>query len=776
MTNKKNKTHLETINPKHWQQLDPEYRAESDKYPAPIPSRDFILKWMSQEQNGGTNQGALSLSEIYDAFDLPKDLHYFLKRRLLAMVKAGQLEETTRGYFRATSDHAHLTGKVIAHPEGYGFFVPDDGSADGFIPPKHMAGVMHGDKIRAKVLYQDSFGKRDFLPLEILSRGQTRVVGKLEQSALGFCLRPDNRRLTQPLIIRAQGLKRAKVGQLVLAEIVRYPSEHQLAEAEVLYVLGEEEQAGIEIEMAIASHQLPVAFSEETRAEVARFGEEVAAEDFPERKDLRHLPFVTIDGLSARDFDDAVYAKKSGENHRLYVAIADVSHYVRPQSALDEDACERATSVYFPNRVIPMLPEELSNGLCSLNPHVDRLALVCAMTIDAAGQILRYQFQEAIIRSHERLTYDTVENLFINDPEQGKLLYPKLARPMRDLLNVYNALQQARLARHAIEFELPEAELHYDSEGRIEKITALQRLTAHKVIEECMIAANVCAAQYLLKHRRYALFRNHEPPSKVETLIELAKRLGVKRFTGEITPEWVGQLVAKARTLGRGQELEGAILRAMSPAAYQPENTGHFGLGLAEYAHFTSPIRRYPDLLVHRAIVAKLRGEKSQIQSLEVLHELGVHCSFNERRADDASREVLDKLKCRFMQPLVGQEFAAKISRVSSSGMAVMLIDYFIEGFIPVAQLHDDYYHLIDERLVGEKRGRVFKVSDFVRVQLAKVAREERRLEFLLLDLQPKKANKTKNHQREKAAKKAEKVPKKREKSRSRTKRFGAKK
>ncbi|MDO4434961.1 MAG: ribonuclease R [Cardiobacteriaceae bacterium] len=767
------------INAKDWQQYDPSYSAESDKYPTPIPSRDVILQWLHEQSN--SRQSALSFEEIFQSFALPEEVRVYFKRRILAMLKAGQLTETKRSHFLPLSTQATLTGKVIAHPEGYGFFVPDDGSADGFIPPKHMAGILHGDKISAKVLYQDGQGKRDFAPLKVLEHGLTRVVGKVEKSALGFWLRPDNRRLPM-FTLTSQGLKRAKVGQMVLAEVVKYPSQHQLGQVEISYVLGEAEQAGIEVEMAIAGHQLPVEFSKQTHVELEQWGDEVREEDKIGRKDLRHLPFVTIDGLSARDFDDAVYAKKSGENYRLYVAIADVSHYVSPQSALDDDARERATSVYFPNRVVPMLPEALSNGLCSLNPRVDRLALVCAMTINTEGKILRYQFQEAVICSHERLTYDTVESIFIQDPEQGKLMYPKLVKPLRDLVKVYDALKQARLARHAIEFELPEAEIHYDNEGRIESITAAKRLTAHQLIEECMVAANVCAAQFLLKHKRFALFRNHEPPLKIEPLLDMAKRFGLKGFGGEVTPEWVGQLLHKAREQGRGQELESSILRAMSAAVYSPECLGHFGLALSEYSHFTSPIRRYPDLLVHRAIVSKLRGHKKQAHEWQELSELGAHCSFNERRADDASREVLDKLKCRFMQPLVGQSFQATVNRVSAHGLGVMLNDYFVEGFIPVAQLTDDYYVFEYERLVGRRTRRVFKVGDGVKVTLVQVSREDRRMEFMLSGLKtlgkPFKKKETKEERIPKKVKNKVRQTKERDKPRKKvkdktTKRFG---
>ncbi|MBV7434201.1 ribonuclease R [Cardiobacteriaceae bacterium TAE3-ERU3] len=723
----------------NWQAQDPYHAREQQKYGKyPLPSREFILQWMSEYGK------LLTTTQIVDAFDLDEEQGEHLTHRLKAMISSGQLTRNRQGRIGITKKMDLLTGHVIAHPEGYGFFSPEGDEPDGFIPPKYMQELMHGDKIVARVKFVDQKGRKDYAPVEILQRAQKRVVGKLQRRQGLWFVVPENRRLTNTVIVAPDALSGAKEGEIVVANILEYPSRgQQSAVGEVVEVLGSELAAGLEVAIAIENHNIPSEFPEDAIAQSEALPEQLTESDYEGRMDLRHLPMVTIDGITARDFDDAVYAEKRGENYRLYVAIADVSHYVEPDSPLDKEAYNRATSVYFPDRVIPMLPEKLSNGLCSLNPNVDRLVMVCEMTIGPDGSVRRSKFHEAVIHSHERFTYETVEKILFERDEDLRRSFAKLLEPLENLKAVYDLLLAARKARHTIEFNFKEAEFHYDSEGKIESISARERLEAHKLIEECMIIANVTAAKFLQKHNMPALYRVHDDPSeeRLAKLLEFIGKIGLVwrgDAADKIEPKHFSWLLDKAGERDDRHLLEKMVLRSMAQAVYSPENRGHFGLALENYAHFTSPIRRYPDVLVHRAIRHILRGgkRKNYRYSPEAMAEMGKHCSMAERRADDATRDAMDFLKCEFMSHHIGETFEGQIANITSFGFFVTLEKFFIDGLVHISTLTSDYYHYDSDTvtLTGERSGRVFHMMDKVVIQVAKVDMEDKKIDFELIE------------------------------------------
>lgn len=718
-----------------WQALDLHYAREVQKYgDNPLPSREYLLTWLGE-------QGQLmSAGQIAEAFGFEGERAEFLQHRLKAMLSSGQLLRDRQGRFGIAQKMDLLRGQVIAHPEGYGFFAPDSDEPDGFIPPKYMQELMHGDRILARVKAVDRDGRKDYAPVEILERGQKRVVGKISQRHGIWSVAAENRRITQPIIIPAGELGGAKSGQIVLIEITDYPVRYQQAIGRVVSVLGEALASGMEVTVAIANHNIPHEFSEATEKQVAKLPDTLRAEDYENRLDLRHLPFVTIDGINSRDFDDAVFAEKRGGNYRLYVAIADVAHYVPIDSPLDQDAYARGTSVYFPDRVIPMLPEKLSTGLCSLNPEVDRLAMVCEMTIAPDGSIKRSAFHQAVIHSHCRFTYETVQEILFDEDERVQKSFAPLLKPLRDLKAVYDILLAARKARHTIEFDMSEAEFFYDSEGKIESIEERKRLESHKLIEECMIAANVCAAKFLQKHKLPGLYRVHDDPSpeRLEKFIDFAARQGLvwQGKADNVEPRHFTELLDKARAREDYRLLEKMMLRSMAQAVYIPENRGHFGLALDSYAHFTSPIRRYPDLLLHRAIAHQLNGgtRKNYAYSDESMVEKGKHCSMAERRADDATRDAMDFLKCEFMSHRLGETFSGRISNIVNFGFFVTLDAFFIDGLVHISSLTNDYYHFDQQSMTlnGERSGTRFALLDRVDVRVAKVDIDDKKIDFEL--------------------------------------------
>ena len=686
-----------------------------------------------------------------------------LQFRLKAMLGAGQLMCNRQGRFGVARKMDLEAGFVVAHQEGYGFFSPENGEADGFIPPKYMAELMHGDKILARVKDVDERGRKDYAPVEILERAQKRIVGKLTVQQGVWSLIPDNRRLTHRLIIPAGALGGGKAGQVVIGEITAYPSRYQQPIGKVVAVLGEAMAAGMEVDIAIENHNIPAEFPEAVRTQCETIPDALRDSDYEGRLDLRHLPFVTIDGITARDFDDAVYAEKRGDNYRLYVAIADVAHYVQPDSPLDIEAYNRGTSVYFPDRVIPMLPEKLSNGLCSLNPDVDRLAMVCEMTLAADGSIKRSAFHDAVIHSHARLTYETVEEILFRDNTLLRESFSHLQRPLDNLQAVYRILRTARLSRSVIDFHASEPEFIYDSEGKIETIKARDRLESHRLIEECMIVANICAAKYIGRHKLPALYRVHDHPSaeRLGKLIDFLGKRGIK-WQGSLdnaTPEQFSALLAQCSDRPDFAQIEIMVLRSMSQAIYIPENRGHFGLALEHYAHFTSPIRRYPDLLVHRAIRHQLHGgsRDNYRYSAESMVEKGKHCSMTERRADEATRDAMDFLKCEFMSHRIGETFSGRIANITNFGLFITLDDIYIDGLVHVSALTNDYYHYNAETftLNGERSGYRFALMDAVEIQVAKVDIDDRKIDFELLSHKGKAL-----HESGKSKKTAKKVAK----------------
>lgn len=737
-----------------WHKLDPYREREIAKYGKnPLPSREYILTWLESQGK------LLSQSDIITAFGLDSKQAEYFSHRLKAMITAGQLMRNRQGRIGLAKKMDLVKGTVIAHSEGYGFLNVDDDTQDGFIPPKYMNELMHGDTILARVASVDSQGRKDFVPVEILERAQQRVVGKLTNVQGVWFLTPENRRLTQQLLIPAGELGGAKKNQIVIAEIVEYPTRYRQAVGKVITVLGEQLAAGLEIDIALANHHIPHEFPDEVRAEIEKIPDALTQKDYEGRLDLRHLPLVTIDGIDSRDFDDAVFAEKRGENYRLYVAIADVSHYVKVNSPLDQEAQARGTSVYFPDRVIPMLPEKLSNGLCSLNPNVDRLCLVCELTIAPDGSIKRSKFHEAVMHSHARLTYETTEKILFDQDPLVRESFSQLLQPLEDLKAVYQILRKARDARHTLDFDFQEAAFHYDSEGKIESIQARQRLEAHKLIEECMVIANVAAAKYLQKAKMPTLYRVHDEPSseRLAKLKDFLGKLGIKwqGSSEHVTPAQLSSILETANHREDKPLIDKIVLRSMAQAIYHPENRGHFGLALENYAHFTSPIRRYPDLLVHRAIRHLLRGGKPSdyIYSPEQMAEFGKRCSMTERRADEATREAMDFLKCEFMSHRLGEEYRGKISNITSFGVFITLDKYFIDGLIHVSNLKSDYYHFDADTLTltGERSGEKFAMMDSVVIRVAKADLETRKIDFDLI------AHHSDTRKRKKAPQRAEK-------------------
>jgi ribonuclease R len=601
---------------------------------------------------------------------------------------------------------------------------------------------MHGDRVAARVVGVDARNRKEGAVVEVLERRTRQVAGRFHlEREVGF-VEPDNRRISQRVVIPARERNGAAHGALVVAEIVEPPSKHAEAVGRITRVLKEEGVAQTAVELAIASHQLPHEFQAAVVREARRFGKTVDAKNLGERLDLRAVPLVTIDGEDARDFDDAVFAEPTRGGWRLVVAIADVSHYVRPGSELDHEARERATSVYFPNRVIPMLPEELSNHLCSLMPAVDRACLCAELAVSREGRVTRSRFYAAVMRSAARLTYSSAATALIErEPAARAALPANVLDSLESLYDVYRALRRRREARGALDFESAEVKVVVGADGKVAELRTYPRNDAHRLIEECMIAANVEAAGFLKKHKMPALFRVHAQPAE-ERILELKRFLATRGLLleteGEIDPMKLAKLLKQVQGRPDASMLEGMIIRSLAQAVYQPENIGHFGLALGEYAHFTSPIRRYPDLLVHRAIRHVL--VKGSPESFEhpprEMEVLGQECSMRERRADEAARDVVAFLKCEFMRDRVGETFPGVVTGVTDFGLFVQLEGLQVDGLVHVATLGRDYYRFEEDRraLVGERSGERYTLGDRLRVRVTRVDPSERKIDFELVD------------------------------------------
>jgi ribonuclease R len=587
-----------------------------------------------------------------------------------------------------------------------------------------MRAGIHGDRAAARVTGRDSRGRPQGTIVEVLERGKRRIVGRLHAGRGVLFLVPEDRRIAHDIVVPPAEVGGAKAGQVVTVDLIAQPSRHAQPIGRVAEVLGHYADPGMEIEIAVRKFELPHQFSKRALAAARALPDSVQLEEGDKRRDLRSLEFVTIDGETARDFDDAVFCRREGRGFRLWVAIADVSHYVRHGDALDLEARERGTSVYFPRRVIPMLPEKLSNGLCSLNPQADRLAMACEMEITAGGEVSGYKFYPALIRSHARLTYTEVWEKLSNKTAQEHLVV---------LYDVFKVLLEQRERRGAIDFETVETRMLFDARGKIERIVPEPRNDAHRLIEECMLAANVCAGNFVAGHAHPVLYRVHDVPSaeKVSALRAFLAELGLQLPGGEIPrPADYAQLLQRIRKRPDFALLQTILLRSLKQAVYSPNNAGHFGLAFDAYVHFTSPIRRYPDLLVHRAIKAILARKRYDGVDWE---GLGRHCSETERRADDASRDVENWLKCYYMRDHVGGTFSGTITGVVPFGLFVTLDDYFVDGLVHISELGRDYFQYDDARhmLLGDRTGMRYRLADRMTVKLVRVDIEQRKMDLV---------------------------------------------
>ncbi|MWN31635.1 MULTISPECIES: ribonuclease R [unclassified Gilliamella] len=731
---------------------DPFFDREAEKYDSPIASRELILDYLKQEAKPA------SLEKIAQAVDIKNDEQKVaLHRRLRAMERDGQVVFTRRKCYALPEKFDMVKGKVIAHRDGFGFLRVEGNPEDYFLAPEQMKKVLQGDVILAQPIGTQYRGKTEARVVRILEPRSNQIVGRyfIEQG-VGFVV-PDDSRLNFDILITGKPDRTVRMGAVVVVELQQRPERRQKAVGVIKEVLGEMMGTNLAIDIALRNHEIPYELPNEVEAEASKFTDQVPESAKKGRKDLRNLPLVTIDGEDARDFDDAVYCQKNrGGGYRLWVAIADVSYYVRPGKALDKEACLRGTSVYFPSRVVPMLPEVLSNGLCSLNPQVDRLCLVCEMTVSNRGRLTGYEFYEAVMNSHARLTYTKVAKILEGD-EELREHYRDLVPHLENLYGLYNVLDKARVARGAIGFESEEPKFIFNADKRIESVELAQRNVAHKIIEECMILANVAAAKLVIKADIPSLFRVHDRPDedRINNLRSILSELGLSLGGGaNPKPKDIAELMTVVETRPDHDMLQTVILRSMKQAIYDPENRGHFGLALEEYGHFTSPIRRYPDLLLHRAIKWILADKQQKTSKTggyryttsEMLY-FGEHCSMTERRADEAVRDVVDWLKCDYMQDHVGEVFNGTISSVVNFGFFVRLDDLFIDGLVHVSSLENDYYTFDGSRnrLIGENTRFTYRLGDKVQVKVDNVNPEERKIDFSLVgsNNKPKRQGKT---------------------------------
>ena len=677
-------------------------------------------------------------AELERALDVAPAAREAFLGRLAAMERDGQLLTNRKGELCVVAKLDLVVGRVQGHPDGFGFLVPEEGGDDYFLNAREMHKVLHGDRAVVRMSGMDRRGRPEGEIVEVLARANVEVVGRLHEERGTYFIVAENRRINQDFLVPPGGTGNATVGQIVVAEILEQPAHNREPVARVKEVLGSATDPGIEIEIALRKHALPFEFSKEAVRQAKRLPTDVRPADRKDRVDLTALPLVTIDGDNAKDFDDAVYCERKGKNFRLIVAIADVAHYVRDGDAIDHDARERGTSVYFPRRVIPMLPEELSNELCSLKGNVDRLCMACDMEVTPQGAIRSYRFYPAIMHSHARLTYNQVWS-WLSAPATAKSAEAKALLPhLSNLYALYHTFAAAREKRGAIDFDTVELTIEFDQHGKITRIVPDPRNDAHKLIEECMLAANVCTAEFLASSRHPVLYRVHErpPPDKLAALREFLATSALHLGGGEQpTAADYAKLLDSVRERADFQLLQQVLLRSLSQAQYRPDNEGHFGLAYDAYTHFTSPIRRYPDLLVHRSVKAVLAGKQYQPSGM-TWQQLGVHTSMTERRADEAARDVTNWLKCHFMQDKVGEDFDGTISGVTSFGLFVTLDGLNIDGLVHITELGRDYFHFDAGRhaLIGERSGRTFQLAERLRVKVARVDLEQSKIDFTLAE------------------------------------------
>jgi len=714
---------------------DPHAKREAEKYSNPVPSREFLLAYFKK------NNKPVTLKAIL------KDLHIEtdeeregIRRRLIAMERDGQILRNRKNAYITVQDLGFIRGYVIGHKDGFGFLTPEDGGNDLFISAREMRQVFDGDKVLARVAGIDHRGRKDVAIVEVLERNTQQIVGRLIHEDGAYLVIPDNPKITQDILIPTDKLNKAKAGEIVVAELLAQPTKRSIPMARVVEVLGEQHAPGLEVDIAIRAYELPHTWPEDVIKEVSKIPAKVATKDKAGRLDLRDLSFVTIDGEDAKDFDDAVYCEKRKGGWKLYVAIADVAHYVKPGTALDDEARVRGNSVYFPDRVIPMLPEILSNGLCSLNPKVDRLCMVCIMNLDTKGQITSYKFDEGIIRSQARLTYNKVAKMLVDKDKELIKQYKKVFANLEYLYEVFKLLHRLRLKRGAIELEIPETKIIFNENRKIDRVEARYRNDAHRLIEECMLAANVCTADYLLKRKIPAVYRNHLGPNedKLANLREFLGELNLSIKGGDKPqPKDYSKVLSKIGDRPDSQMIQTVLLRSLSQAVYHADNEGHFGLAYDAYTHFTSPIRRYPDLLVHRALkhLIKKQNVKKFIYDHDKMNNLGAHCSMTERRADDATRNAIEWLKCEYMVSKIGEKFHAVITGVTNFGVFVALDGSYIEGLVHITALKNDVYEFdaVHHRLMGKRTRQVYRLGDPLYVRVMKVNLDDRKIDFELV-------------------------------------------
>lgn len=723
---------------------DPFFDREAEKYDSPIASREFILELIARRQT------PVSRDELVKELGLTtEEQQEGLRRRLRAMERDGQLVFTRRQCYALPERLDLVRGQVIGHRDGYGFLRAEGRKDDLYLSAEQMKSTIHGDIILAQPLEVDKKGRQEARVVRILEPKTGQIVGRyFIDAGIGFVV-PDDSRYSFDILIPKEDIQGARMGNVVVVELTQRATRRTKAIGKIVEILGDQMGTGLAVDIALRTYEIPYTWPAAVTKQVSGLKEEVSEEAKQGRVDLRKLPLVTIDGEDARDFDDAVYCeKKRGGGWRLWVAIADVSYYVRPQTALDREAYARGTSVYFPSKVVPMLPEVLSNGLCSLNPQVDRLCMVCEMTISAQGRLTGYRFYEGVMNSHARLTYTKVSHILKGDAELREH-YHAVIPNLENLYDLYKVMEHAREVRGGISFESEEPKFIFNAERRIERIEQTVRNDAHKIIEECMILANISAAKFVERSEEPALYRIHDKPSgdNLTALRSVLSELGLSLGGGkEPAPKDYASLMNAVAERPDHEMLQTMLLRSMKQAIYDPENRGHFGLALQAYAHFTSPIRRYPDLSLHRSIkylIAKQQGASKAAEkatggwhyNTKEMLEMGQHCSMTERRADEATRYVADWLKCDYMQDHVGEEFTGIITSVVGFGFFVRLDDLFIDGLVHVSSLDNDYYRFdnMGQRLVGESSGQTYRLGDKVRVKVEAVHMDERKIDFALI-------------------------------------------